>query len=1480
MPSFSPTASLKSSHSSLSSCSDILSDGNFYDRPYVVDSSLVDSNILVKTNGFHQNGNLVKQHVLEVRKINGFGSVVEIETAEVPLGTNNNVERLSSSVDGSAAFLPNDEGSDEFWLPPEPEDWEDDVIDRVASYDDDDDECGDGATWARPSSLSSFEEEGSASFKVREEKVKAMDNVKNGKFAALVSQLVKSVGVSSSGGQGENWVDIVTSLSWEAAAFVKPNTHEGKAMDPDGYVKIKCIASGLRSQSQVYKGLVFKKHAAHKHMPIKYKNPRLLLIHGSLDLSSGGLSSFDSMQQQEKSNLKTIVDMIENCHPNVILVEKSVSRDIRESILANRMTLVFDMKLHRLDRVARCVGSPISSTELALGQKLRQCDSFHIERFVEEHDVSNDGGKTPSKTLMFLEGCPSRLGCTIVLMGASSNELKRIKCVIRCAVVMAYHFMLEASFLLDQTSMFSTISPCEALDPALNRQISTLIGSEDTHTCDSKVSDAIDIPISNGFHQNDPENLMSSSEGSSSLSSHSFSPETFPGVSLSTSIEKAMNDGFPLFSVSSKRITSPFGFNGRNQDVEAVAKIDDMQKDGYMEDNLPDTQPELSDTWNHSDNAEDQLLSKDGICAALDSESILVLLSSRNASRGTICEKSHFSHIKFYRSFDVPLGNFLRDTLLSQGLQCKTCGESPEVHSFFYAHHNKQLTIQVRRLPAGKSLPGETEGKLWMWSRCGLCQDGSLKSTKRVLISTAAHGLSFGKFLQLSFSDVSSFNCSSSCGHSFHKDFLYFFGLGPMVAVFKYSSVATCSVSLPPQKMEFNASVKKEFLKKESDDVYLQGMLMFIDIEKSLKEIEARYIGVTLNIQGSSKEFSDIMLMLKQEKSQFEVEIQHATNDESEVDAASRILRLNTFRLELLLKSCVWDQRLHALLSSDIKVIDSNSIASVCVEANECPVTEICLNGQVEGSTGVWFENGLAVDVLLTEHRIEDGVSDSRGKPHRSVSLDLETDKDWIWAAFDDIRREYMEDLQRGYLPKIESFSSYAAESVPQKLINDEGSRLHIPLGANDYIVSDYEEEFSSIIACALALLKDFEVATDDLSERERGNDFKPNEGSQKLTRIFSLTTSRWRSFGSLDSDGLHSPPANLEDSHTSSFDGLDLLDSTVSYSASHLEVSMGLGRKRKYSVVCLFASQFRQLRDRCCPSEVDFIASLSRCRNWDAKGGKSKSFFAKTLDDRLIIKEIKRTELDSFMKFATNYFEYMNECYELGNQTCLAKILGIYQVTIRAPRSGKETRHDLLVMENLSFGWNISRQYDLKGALHARLNTDEAGEVLLDQNFVNDMSVSPLYVCRKSKRNLQRAVYNDTNFLNTINVMDYSLLVGVDTQRGELVCGIIDYLRQYTWDKQLENWVKSSLVVPKNQLPTIISPIEYKKRFRKFISIHFLTVPDHWCSHRSSDPCSVCGPASDNGVQQKKRGNEDDGLFHTTSQKQGKREQGTLKVA
>lgn len=80
---------------------------------------------------------------------------------------------------------------------------------------------------------------------------------------------------------------------------------------------------------------------------------------------------------------------------------------------------------------------------------------------------------------------------------------------------------------------------------------------------------------------------------------------------------------------------------------------------------------------------------------------------------------------------------------------------------------------------------------------------------------------------------------------------------------------------------------------------------------------------------------------------------------------------------------------------------------------------------------------------------------------------------------------------------------------------------------------------------------------------------------------------------------------------------------------------------------------------------------------------------------------------------------------------------------------------------------------------------------------------------------------------------MDYSLLVGVDEEKHELVVGIIDFMRQYTWDKHLETWVKASGILggPKNASPTVISPIQYKKRFRKAMSAYFLMVPDQWPS-------------------------------------------------
>ena len=53
----------------------------------------------------------------------------------------------------------------------------------------------------------------------------------------------------------------------------------------------------------------------------------------------------------------------------------------------------------------------------------------------------------------------------------------------------------------------------------------------------------------------------------------------------------------------------------------------------------------------------------------------------------------------------------------------------------------------------------------------------------------------------------------------------------------------------------------------------------------------------------------------------------------------------------------------------------------------------------------------------------------------------------------------------------------------------------------------------------------------------------------------------------------------------------------------------------------------------------------------------------------------------------------------------------------------------------------------------------------------------SPLYIRGHSKSVLTQAITNDTHFLSANLVMDYSLLVGVDETRKELIIGIIGEL-------------------------------------------------------------------------------------------------------
>ncbi|KAJ2466380.1 Mitochondrial distribution and morphology protein 12 [Coemansia sp. RSA 2337] len=132
---------------------------------------------------------------------------------------------------------------------------------------------------------------------------------------------------------------------------------------------------------------------------------------------------------------------------------------------------------------------------------------------------------------------------------------------------------------------------------------------------------------------------------------------------------------------------------------------------------------------------------------------------------------------------------------------------------------------------------------------------------------------------------------------------------------------------------------------------------------------------------------------------------------------------------------------------------------------------------------------------------------------------------------------------------------------------------------------------------------------------------------------------------------------------------------------------------------------------------------------------------------------------------------------------TVLVKIFGFCRVSYRNARTKKWVEMNVIIMENLFYERTCKPTFDLKGSERNRM-VDETGlnEVLQDENFVKLIRKNPLCIRQQTKRHLHDAIWNDTLFF---------ILGGG------------------------------------GKSPTIVSPKQYKKRFREAMERYFLMVPD-----------------------------------------------------
>jgi len=180
----------------------------------------------------------------------------------------------------------------------------------------------------------------------------------------------------------------------------------------------------------------------------------------------------------------------------------------------------------------------------------------------------------------------------------------------------------------------------------------------------------------------------------------------------------------------------------------------------------------------------------------------------------------------------------------------------------------------------------------------------------------------------------------------------------------------------------------------------------------------------------------------------------------------------------------------------------------------------------------------------------------------------------------------------------------------------------------------------------------------------------------------------------------------------------------------------------------------FQKLRTHWNVERADFLLSLcgDQALRELASPGKSGSVFYLSHDDKFIIKTMRKSEMANLKAWLHLYYLHVHEYPE----SLLPKFFGLYSIKIPG---GKKVR--VVVMANLFASKYVNHKtFDLKGSTHGRF-TKEGKED--SQTVLKDLDIASKFRVEEGKRDkLLKQLQVDCAFLQSVRVMDYSLLVGV----------------------------------------------------------------------------------------------------------------------
>ncbi|GME61811.1 Zinc finger FYVE-type protein [Neofusicoccum parvum] len=1306
-------------------------------------------------------------------------------------------------------------------------------------------------------------------------------------------------------------------------------------------------------------------------MPRSIPQPRVLIVTFPIEYArhQQHFMSLDPVIAQEREFLRNLVGRIAALNPQILLVQRNVSGLALQYLEEANITVVHNVKPSVLNAVSRCLQIRMISSidKLATDPStLGQCQSFDVKTYVH--------GRY-KKTYIYLSGCKKELGCTIVLRGADTTTLRKLKQITEFLCYVVYNLKLETCLMRDEFVLIP--SSIEGLNDkpgknltAQGGEIAQPVALPESKSTSNKPTiqiqdesggtpvdaqtdyegsiDDVDLPQLNVQQQMQQQEqpLEQAQEQANAINTSGSQelaiPEDVPMPSFYGDMVEKHNTKI-LSASPFIRFIQPYLLTQAREQERRLAYLrrlrdqynqiqdeEDEEQDPYEKFEL--VQPEMVHTvvqkasrqvrdFLHAvhdaeyDKAmhnyltqkrqwEAYLAANSDLFDPFTHQKIAVLYSVVNSVTSTPCIGPEIISLEFYKEHDLDhgfaadctLGQYVEDLCYTANQTCNAngCGKKMVDHHRHYIHGEGQMSVVVEKYPS--KIRG-LHNTMLMWSSCRVCG----QETQTIPMSESTWKYSFAKYLELTFWSTNLHPRADICPHDIHRNHVRYFGFNNIALRIQFDPIELYDVIVPRPtiawKVDRDLKLKNEQFSRIEDR-----------LDKFMASVKARIKSIRVDSvvpekhEACKAEIANLMKRANDEQDFLRRKLQ----DKYMCSRYYEIIPLNRAIRAIHEKALAWDETFakfeKAFFPSekDIQRLAVLQLKKIFLDRDESQSQENSIEEGVEEAPAV-LDGGqqsekdgekmtsptpsgmspeqarnMLASVVEQDHNEKDAEkaeAEGQETPHAVQDPEaLANDAAQIAPAMDQSDAVELKpraaNTRDGSIQDFHCLDLYRCLSGTFNPLHHhsdvEGETSDVEHILEDIGIPDISDD--SQILPPMDSSMDLSV---DLPKHEKSfmmkmlNNFWSERSASGWTPLdypFAPIEHVWE-----DSDIIvrEDEPSSIIALALSNADYLGKLqefrtevgecgDAGSENMAHSEEANIEHNLRHKSNTNIKYVFQNRSVR----ATSDRFVESMSRCLKWDSKGGKTKSLFLKTLDDRFVLKSLSQIEVSAFLKFAPDYFSFIHQNLFSSLPSVIAKMFGLFQVTIKNPASGRDFDCFMLVMENLFYDrGNDLRRFDLKGSMRNRKiqSTGEQDEVLLDENLVDIIFEKPIFVREHTKKTLTLSVYNDTLFLSKQNVMDYSLMAGFNDSNREIVVGIIDCIRTYTWDKKLETWIKDR---GKNK-PTVTSPKDYRQRFRVAMSSYILQAPDFWHAFNTSAPSGGVGAAPQQQQIQSKAGNK-----------------------